>query len=323
MKLRRILVAIEFPGEADQPGLDKALRLAQAQRARVELCHIVYDPGVAAYGGRAAQRDVENVVALRKAQLDRLVELRAGAARGLRVTTRVEWARPAHEAIVAAAETFDADLVVGQSGRRGFVRHLLTYVDWQLIRHCRRPLLLVKSAEPWRRPSILAAIDPLHAHDKPAALDRAILAAGHSLARALGGRLHAYHAFLPAVRFVPGTALEPLPVLAPPAEQRRHERAVRARVLRVTRAARLPAGRVCIESAEPARGLPAHAADRHAAIVVLGAVSRGPLQRWLLGSTAEKVLDALNCDVLVVPPSAPRRRRRTVRPARRVRAGSG
>ncbi len=323
MKLKRILVAIEFPGEADQPGLDKALRLAQAQRARLALWHIAYDPAIAAYGGRAAQREVEYVVALRKAQLDRLIELRASAARGLRVTTHVAWARPAYEAIVAAAEAFDADLIVGQSARRGFVRHLLTYVDWQLIRHGRRPLLLVKSAEPWRRPSIVAAIDPLHAHDKPAALDRAILAAGNALARALGGRLHAYHAFSPAVRFVPGTALEPLPVLAPPDEQRRHERAVRGRVLRVARVARLPASRVRIESAEPARGLPAYAGDRRAAIVVLGAVSRGMLQRWLLGSTAEKVLDALSCDVLVVPPVARQKRRRSSRPRRRVRGGSG
>jgi universal stress protein E len=322
MKLKRILVAVEFPGEADQPGLDKALQLAQAQQARIEIFHAAFDPGVSAYGGRAAQRDAEYVVALRKAQLDRLVEQRARAARGLRVTTRVEWARPAHEAIVAAADAFEADLVVGQSARRGLVRHVLTYVDWQLIRHCRRPLLLVKSAAPWRRPAIVAAVDPLHAHDKPAALDRAILAAGNSLSRALGGRLYVYHAFAPAVRYVPGTALEPLPVLAPPAEQRRHEQAVRRRVLRVTAAAGLPAGRVRVESAEPARGFPAHAADRHAAIAVFGTVSRGLLKRWLLGSTAEKVLDALSCDVLVVPPPV-RKRRRAARPARRARGGSG
>lgn len=323
MRIRRILVAVEFPGEADQPGLDKALQLARAQQAHVEICHIAFDPGLAAFAGRAAQREVDDLVALRRAQLDRLVQLRARAASGLHVTTRVAWSRPAHEAIVAAADSFDADLVVAQSARRGPVRHLLTYVDWQLIRHCRRLLLLVKSAKSWRRPTIIAAIDPLHAHDKPAALDRAILAAGATMAHALGGRLHAYHAFAPAVRFVPGTALEPLPVLAPPAEQRRHERSVRQRVLRVTRAARLPAHRVRVESAEPVRGLTAFAAERDASIAVLGAVARGLLQRWLVGSTAEKVLDALSCDVLVVPPPAARARRRSARPGRRVRGGSG
>lgn len=321
MRIRRILVAVEFPSEAAQPALDKALRIARACRARVEICHVAYDSGLAGYGSRAAQRDVERLVALRNAQLDGLVARRRQAARGLRIATRVAWGRPAYGAIVSAAEAFDADLVVGQSTRRGLLRRLLTYVDWQLIRHCRRPLLLVKSADPWRRPVVLAAVDPLHAHDKPAALDRAILASGRSLAQALGGRLYAYHAFAPAVRYVPGTALEPIPVLAPPAAQQRHARAVRERVLRVTRVAGLPANRVRIELAEPARGLPAHAAERRAAVVVLGAVSRGLLRRWLLGSTAERVLDALSCDVLVVPPRAHRRRR--TRPARRARAGSG
>ncbi len=322
MRFRRVLVALEFPGQADQPALDKALQLAQRQRSRVEICHIAYDPGVVVRAGRAARRDVESVVALRKGQLDRLVERRSRAARGLRVTTRVDWGRPAYEGIVAAAAAFDADLVVGQSVRRGLLRHLLSYVDWQLIRHCRRPLLLVKSTRPWRRPVIVAAVDPLHAHDKPAVLDRAILDAGGSLARALNGRLYAYHAFSPAVRFVPGTALEPLPVLAPPAQQRRHERAVRQRVLRVTRAARLPASRVRLEAVEPVRGLPAYVADRHAAIAVLGAVSRRWLQRWLVGSTAEKVLDALHCDMLAVPPMTVRTRGRTGRATGPRRAAS-
>lgn len=300
MKLRRILVAVEFPGEADQPGLDKAIALAMDSGAKLEVLHVAYDPGAGRYGGGTAQRDIEYVLGLRRAQLERLVDGRRK--RGLRVGTRVEWGRPAHELIEKAAIASRADLVVGQSTRRGVSRHLLTYTDWQLIRHADRPLLLVKGAEAWQRRAVLAAIDPLHAHDKPAALDRAILAAASSLAHAAGGSLHAYHAYAPAVRFVPGTALEPLPVLAPPAEQKKHEKAVRDRVLRVTRAAGVATARVHLDRDEPVRGLPAHARRLQAGVVVLGAVSRGLIARWLMGATAEKVLDALSCDVLVVPP---------------------
>lgn len=48
--------------------------------------------------------------------------------------------------------------------------------------------------------------------------------------------------------------------------------------------------------------LPRMAAGWHADIVVMGAISRSALRRVLVGSTAERVLEALPCDVLVVKP---------------------
>ena len=45
-------------------------------------------------------------------------------------------------------------------------------------------------------------------------------------------------------------------------------------------------------------------------MVVIGAISRTALDRLLLGSTAEQVLDALPCDVLLVKPRSARVHRR-------------
>jgi universal stress protein E len=40
----------------------------------------------------------------------------------------------------------------------------------------------------------------------------------------------------------------------------------------------------------------------HADIVVLGAVARGAIRRFVLGSTAEQVLDRIACDLMIVKP---------------------
>ena len=48
--------------------------------------------------------------------------------------------------------------------------------------------------------------------------------------------------------------------------------------------------------------LPLAAKSMKAQIVVMGALSRSGMQRVLIGNTAEAVLDALPCDVLVVKP---------------------
>ena len=48
--------------------------------------------------------------------------------------------------------------------------------------------------------------------------------------------------------------------------------------------------------------LPQMAEELKASMVVMGAISRSRFDRILIGNTAEKVLDHLDCDVLVVKP---------------------
>jgi universal stress protein E len=293
-KLRRILLAIAVPGAADQPGADKAFLLAKATGAEVELFHAAWD-------AEADGSNRDRVVQLRELQLRRIAMARQPPDSS--AALKVVWSSNANSAIVAEARRYRADLVVGHSARRGVARFLLTYHDWHLIRELNQPLLLVKSARPWKGRDIVVAIDPLHAHDKPAALDRRLLAAGRAFAGWTAGTLRAFHVHAPALSFLPGTALHPIPTLAPPAEQRRRARAIRARVLRLTRAAGLPASRVEVETGDVEHKLPDCALNRDAAVVVLGAISRSLLGRWLIGSTAERVLDKLQSDVLILHPA--------------------
>ena len=62
----------------------------------------------------------------------------------------------------------------------------------------------------------------------------------------------------------------------------------------------------------PARSILAEAKDMHADLVVLGRRPSGTLERWLLGSTAERVLHGAHCAVLTAEAArAPARVRRT------------
>ena len=66
------------------------------------------------------------------------------------------------------------------------------------------------------------------------------------------------------------------------------------------------AQRVLIEAhlaeGNPAKQIPRLAHALGADLVVMGALSRSGLQRVFIGNTAERVLGALKCDVLVVKP---------------------
>ena len=53
---------------------------------------------------------------------------------------------------------------------------------------------------------------------------------------------------------------------------------------------------------DPVRAIPKAARALRAGVVVMGAVSRSGLKRVFVGNTAERVLNTLPCDVLVVKP---------------------
>jgi len=49
--------------------------------------------------------------------------------------------------------------------------------------------------------------------------------------------------------------------------------------------------------------IPDTARKLKSSIVVMGAISRSGIKRLLIGNTAERILDSLSCDVLVVKPA--------------------
>ena len=317
--IRRILVPIKDPRAKSQPAVAKAAQLAKGLGARVQLFHAIAD------------RLYVDGAELQGVELQRLVEERSeeyrealeDLARGLRrrhiaVTTAVEWDFPAHEAILRNAHRFSADLIVLDAHPRPHrAPWLLRFTDWELLRLAALPVLLVKRPTPYRRPRILAAIDPSHAFAKPAKLDSSILSYGSAIARSLHGTLHAIHAFDPMP-----IAIAPSQLGAPeafPQIQARIATSARAELKRALRATRVAPGHCHLVGRHPIDAIEQVAEEIGSSIVVMGAISRSGLKRLIIGNTAEKVLDDLACDLLVVKPKAFRTQvRRASRGARIV-----
>ncbi|MCU0758414.1 MAG: universal stress protein [Steroidobacteraceae bacterium] len=300
----QILFAVRDVDAVPAAALRKLAVLARACGARLELYHALTETITVA---RPSRRDVgagpesvfDAVAARARARMEGLA--RATALRGLQVTVHVDWDYPAHEAVIRRARAISADLVVGEARQHPrLARPFLQNTDWELVRHCPVPLLLLKDRRRYRRPLVLAAVDPFHAADKPASLDRTLLAAGRRLATALDGTLHVMHAWQPLASLVPTAASSPVPAYLPPEVEAAHARQVRKAFERVaSRAGVETAARHLVAGPVPA-ALEAVTRRTRAAILVMGAVSRRGLQRLFIGNTAERVLGQVSCDVLVV-----------------------
>ena len=302
--IRKILVAVKNPDSRRQPGAEKASRIAKALGASVEFFHAISTLvflEVQPLTGRSIGELRREALDLRQRRLETMVV--AAKRLGVSATATVEWDFPPHEAIVRRAIRGRAGLIIAEchAGRR-VAPWLVRLTDWELLRASPVPVLLLKNGKPWRRNRILAAVDPSHARAKPSRLDSLIVAQGKRLASRLRGRLHLVHACFPSVfGLTLGDPMIDAVTLAATYEQ---QKAIdRRKLAAFARAAGIPRARQHLADADPVAAIPAVARKVGADVVVMGAISRSGLKRLFIGNTAEKILNDLPCDVLVVKPA--------------------
>jgi universal stress protein E len=305
-QIRHILVAIGNLQHAPKNVLHKAAALARGSGASVELFHAIDEPDPGrSYPETATKESVDKrraaIVAKRQGRLERFA--RDKALRGTSVKCAAAWDYPPYDAIVRRAMATHADLVIAAThGHRFGARLVLRHTDWELIRHCPVPLLLVKSRRVYRKPVVVAAVDPFHTHAKPADLDARLLDAASQFAQLLHGTTHVFHAYMPLIAVEPAAVTaRPLMVIPPEVEEAHGQQIVRA-VGRLAERAGIPLRRRHVHMGDAAGELSSLARRTRTDLVVMGAVSRSALARLFIGSTAERVLDKLSCDVLIVKP---------------------
>jgi len=301
--VERVLVAIK-PWERGLPLQSQhAAQLAQALGAELMLASAVFDAKIASRADRghpAALAARRRLIEAERVELERLAQsLRDW---GATVATRVVFQAPAYQGVLDVAREWRADLLVVGVHERGLrLGTRLTDTDWQLMHLTPCPLLLVKDPAFDGYPTILAAVDPAHPQAATSGVDRAVLEISSTLARACRSELRAVHALpeyahssLRPVEIAPGVYCDA------DAIEELHRHAVDEL---------LASYGVAPEQVDLVEGVPAAviaqtAADRHAALVVIGALRRSRLERAILGSTAEAVAMDVPCDVLLVPPPA-------------------
>jgi universal stress protein E len=307
--IRRILVAVKDPTARALPAVNKAAQIAKGLGAQLTLFHDIATP---LYAEGLQGRGIDLASLQREVQTARREQLEKIAARirkhGIDVDVAADWDYPPAEAIIRKAQRISADLLVvsnhhsasGAPGRHP-ARWLLAYTDWELLRFCPIPVLLVKNRALYHRPRVLAAVDPGHTYAKPSNLDRQILRAGAQLVHALRGELHALHAFHQPLALMP--AMPDGPLLDLETGYEALEADARSKLEKLVDGFDVKPSHCHLVQGRPHEAIPRTAKRERSAIVAMGVVSRSGLKRFFIGNTAEFVLDAVTADILVVKPA--------------------
>lgn len=295
------MVAVQALDRTSSALLRKAAKLARTRKCDLNLVHVIALPYAPAVSRRAGLRQAaQEIVADCK---KRLLKLAASPQlRGIQTHATVTWDYPAVNGLVRQVIKHRPQLLLAQSHRHSrLARPFLSNTDWELIRNCPCPVWLSKSARAPTDGPVVAALDPLHANAKPAALDIAILDEALEIA-GKPQRVLAVHAYLsPTPPLIDGALAAYLRRLAEQ-ELEDYEATVRRELNRIVDRTPVPANNRIIVAGDPATALQHVVRKYRASLVVMGAVSRSALGRVFIGHTAERVIDQLDCDVMIVKP---------------------
>ena len=288
--VRKILVIVRGASKA-QPAVQRAVLLA-GPNTSLALLDLVHEPMLDSYMGNAAIYE-----SLRKRVVDERAEgvqqlVAALRERGLDVEGKAVWDHPLDEAVAREVHSQSADLVLIAPASEGAG---FTHSEWRLVSTCPVPVLVVKSQAQTKYRHIVAAVDPFHTHSKPDELDVAILAHAHDLQARMRATMTALHCFVPVEHFGYD--------LTTPVGDVSEVAVRRTAVEEVLRTSGLQASAARVEKG-PTHEVIKELFDRgEADVVVMGVLARGRIKDWLIGSTAERVLQGVPVDVLAVKPA--------------------
>ncbi|MGQ4555570.1 universal stress protein [Halobellus sp. GM3] len=280
--IRRILVPVDGSESADS-ALDHAITLAGALDAEVHLVAVVDPYGLSTVTER---REVED-------ELEAVVASAAERVReaGVSVETAVEAGFPHKEILRAVAERSIDMIAMGTHGRRGLDRYVLGSVAEKVVRLSPVPVLTARVGATGERP-YREIVVPTDGSDAAAPAERL----GVDLAGRFDAVVHAL-SVVPDRRFRTSETDSAYEEAAQSAVDRVGECGARIGV--ETDGA--------VEHGVPHRAILDHCEAAGADLVVLGTHGRTGVERFVLGSVAEKVVRLSETPVLVVPASGAER----------------
>lgn len=276
----------------------KIVLLAAAGNVRFELFSCCYSGALRNsyfFDKKGEKRGIEGFLGQREALLAEVANKLTQ--QGFEASYDVCWHKDQAEGVIRQALRLEVDMLLSTMGQCDLGRYLLRQGDWQLIAECPVPLLLVRD-QPWaEHPRIMAAVDPFHNCDDPAALDNVIIQQARDVSAHLSGELHLVHSFepLPQYAIFDEHATPDYETLQAETITRKTE-AMQALVQEKN----LTGVLMHLEAGEVHEVVPQVCQQEEINMLVIGSIARGPLGRLLIGSSIERIINNIACDVLLV-----------------------
>ena len=223
--------------------------------------------------------------------------------KGVRVATKVLVGTPFFEIIREVLKN-KHDLVIKTARGEGRLKEVIFgSTTMHLLRKCPCPVWAIKPTHEKKYARIMAAVDPDPIDKKRNALNSKIMELATSLARSEGSELHVVHCWrLYGDTILSGRGRMSQNKVAELARKARMEHEGRISELVEKQAPGLPNNRIHLLKGDAEALIPALAKRKSIEIIVMGTVVRTGIAGFIVGNTAENILQRVDCSVLTVKP---------------------
>ncbi len=310
-RFKDILCVVEVDG-THTPVIERAVTLAENNQARLTVVNVV--PNIAiGQGIPGAPADIQaKAVAASEKQLSSLIE---PYQERLEIETKVLSGVPFLETIREVLRNH-RDLLIKAPETADWLNRLFSSDDMHLLRKCPCPVWLIKPGVEKSYRRILAAVDlddshPADEQKTREAMNRQILHMASSLALSEFAELHIVHAWdAPGEETMYGGFVnisEEKIATYVDQVQRQHEQTLDTLIREVAAQQSKDAldylkPQTHLVKGSPRKEIPALAKQIEADLVVMGTVARTGIPGFIMGNTAETILNQIDCSVLAIKP---------------------
>lgn len=291
-RFKSILVSVDAGAEADH-GVDRAIRLARRCGAALTIAGVV-PPGASAASVRVERDRLD-------ARLHRAGELTDAARPVPAASVLLEGATG--DALVREVLRSGHDLLVRGTAnpRRADGQRPVSVVEMALVRTCPSPVLLARHRRFPAESDVVGAVNATSEDAEERALNGKVVDLTLLLAELEQRRPILLHAWTP---FGERTVRSHAPAAAfSTYVDQAHRRSVDAlELLSRAHGGSSSGGMVTSLRGAPERVVPQFADARGIDLVVLGTAARRGVAGFLIGNTAERIIERLSCSVLIVKP---------------------
>jgi len=288
--------------ECDESTLQRAALLAKENRAKLTIVHAIKETNSSWGSLMVGQKSINVQSQLQQEQQARLKDfVRSVKSLGVRPTTRVMVGEPFLEIIRDVIQNQRDLVIMTAEGKGGIRQRLFGSTSKWLMRKCPTPVLVLKPSRKKQFGQILAAIDPEVTGDAHDTLNELILQLATSLAIQENAQLHIVHAWsllgesqMRRMTGIPDADID----RALRDEANRRRKLIENLLLKHS----VEHYRLHLIKGDAATVIPQLVAKLGIDLLTIGTVCRVGIPGFIIGNTAERVLDAVDCSVLTVKP---------------------
>jgi nucleotide-binding universal stress UspA family protein len=307
---QNILYVVEEPDIEQDAAIARAVSLAQNNQARLSLLYVADPPRLGPFADRLSIHDLSaRLEAQQREWIEGLLEPHRGS---VAVDIHVRFGKRFVE-VVRDVLANGRDLVIKAAGYGGAHEYLFGGTDQHLLRKCPCPVWILYRETTTNYGRILAAVDfdPWEGEAEEEKLNRRILELASSLALSDFAELHVAHAWQSItdnmIRIFGSELSENQASTNLDRERFEHQHKLDLLGATLREAIGKEAygylsPRFHLRKGNPRTVIPDIASELRADLVVMGTVSRTGIPGFLIGNTAEMILNNIECSVLAVKP---------------------